>query len=95
MSVDNPNDEPLNYHAICRFTFSNPFKLNGILLDQSIFVLRVAAWIVFFKFCKQSMEPCSVASDLRLHHLPMSHKKDTKFIWIYLEFRKIPLLFTK
>ena len=26
--------------------------------------------------------PQSVASDLGLHYLPMSHKKDTKHIWV-------------
>ena len=26
----------------------------------------------------------SVASDLGLHCLPMSHKKDARFIWVYI-----------
>ena len=30
--------------------------------------------------------PYTVASDLSLHCLPVSHKKDTRFIWVKLYF---------
>ena len=39
------------------------------------------------KLCKQTVETLtrqlhSVASDLSLHYLPMSHKKDASHIWV-------------
>ena len=75
----------------------NPFKPNGIShcyhLDQSISVLRDAG--CYFSvcsnfhrtFCKQTVETlirCRflAASDLVLHCLPMSHKKEARFIWV-------------
>ena len=39
-------------------------------------------------FCEQTVErdpdqkPCSAVSDLGLSYLPMSHKKDTRLIWV-------------
>ena len=49
--------------------------------------------MVFFIFIQVSIEnyansgdsdqtPHSVASDLGLHYVPMSHKKDAKHIWV-------------
>ena len=29
--------------------------------------------------------PHSVASDLSLHYLPMSHKKDARYIWVKMQ----------
>ena len=76
----------------------NPFMLNGISrryqLEQSISVLRDVRWYFFHfysnfnrKLCKQTVETPhqtlrSVASDLGLYYLPMSHKKDTRHIWV-------------
>ena len=61
-------------------------------MDQSIFVFRFVG--VVFKFllkfnrtsCKQSREPDqtlqSVASDLGLYYLSMSHKKNDRLLWV-------------
>ena len=39
--------------------------------------------MVFFIFIQVLIEePHSVASDLGLHYLPKSHKKDTRHIWV-------------
>ena len=40
--------------------------------------------------------PCFAASDLVLHCLPMSHKKDTRFIWVNGQgpFLDLPILRT-
>ena len=67
-------------------TALNPFMPNGISyhyqLEQSIFVLRGVRW--YFSFLFKIMQansgdpdqtPHSVASDLGLPYLPMSHKK--------------------
>ena len=43
------------------------------------------------KLCKQTVSgdpdqtPHSVASDLGLHYLPMSHKKDARHIWVKMQ----------
>ena len=34
------------------------------------------------KFCKHDLTPRSAASDLYLHGLSMSHKKDARLIWV-------------
>ena len=61
-------------------------------MDQSIFLFRFVG--VVFKFllkfnrtsCKQSREPDqtlqSVASDLGLYYLSMSHKKNDRLLWV-------------
>ena len=76
--------------CICMF---NPFKLNGIFhsyqLDKSIY------WEVFFSiFIRISIDysksrrgypdptPCSAASDLGLHCLPMSIKQEAWRKWV-------------
>ena len=63
-------------------------------LDQSISNLRVVGWYYHShsnsnrRFCKQTVEgdpdqtPHSVASDLGLHCLPMSYKKDARLILV-------------
>ena len=56
------------------------------LLDQSISVLRVVGLYFSFLFIfnrtffKQTVE--DQTSDLGLQCLPMSHKKDVRFIWV-------------
>ena len=70
--------------------FSHPFQL-----DQSISILRVVGWYMYFssllKFYKKflfanSGEPDQTphfgASDLVLQCLQMSHKKDAMLIWV-------------
>ena len=70
--------------------FSHPYQL-----DEPILNFRVAGWYFsfLFKFQKKkkllranSREPDQTprfaASDLVLHCLPMSHKKDTGLIWV-------------
>ena len=65
----------------------NHFKPNEIShcyqWDQSISILRVAGW---YFYILNSGEPNQtrhgVASDLGLAYLPMSHKKDARFIWV-------------
>ena len=81
-------------------TIFNPFMLNGIShryqLEQSISVLRDVRWFFSFyssfnrKLCKQTVgdpdqTPHSVASDLGLHYLPMSNKKDAWHIWVKMQ----------
>ena len=78
-------------------TAFKPFIPNGIShsyqLEQSISVLRDVRWYFsfLFKFQKKIKQansgdpdqtPHSVASDLGLHCLPMSHKKDALHIWV-------------
>ena len=57
-------------------TAFNPFMPNGIShcfqSELSISVLRDVRW--YF-----------VASDLSLHYLPMSHKKDARHIWVKIQ----------
>ena len=53
-------------------------------LDASSSVLRVARLyfsLLLNNLLANSGEPDSVASDLALHCLPMSHKKNAIFIW--------------
>ena len=67
-------------------------KIGQYQLDKSILGLRVLRWCFSIysnlnrRFCKQTVEndqmPHSVASDLGLHYLLMSHKKDTRLIWV-------------
>ena len=68
--------------------FSHPFQM-----DESISNLRVVGWYFsfLFKFKKKFLQatsrepdqmPSIVASDLVLHCLPMSHKKDARLIWV-------------
>ena len=73
----------------------NPFKTNesshSSQLDQSIFVLRFTGWYIsFIQILIEHSEgnrgdpdqtPHFAASDLGLHRLPMSHKKDARLIW--------------
>ena len=72
----------------CMRTAFNPFMPNGIShryqLKQSISVLRDVRWYFsFFKLCKQTETLCwTVTSDLGLHYLPMSQKKDARHIWV-------------
>ena len=40
--------------------------------------------MVFFIFI-QVQTPHSVASDLGLHYLPMSHKKEARHIWVKMQ----------
>ena len=78
-------------------TAFNPFIPNGNFhryrLEQSISVLRDVRWYFsfLFKFLQKIMHansgdpdqtPHSVASDPGLHCLPMSHKKDARYIWV-------------
>ena len=73
----------------------NRFMPNGIShryqLEQSISVLRDVRWyfIIFIQILIENnarnsgdpdQTPRSVASDLGLHYLPMSHKKDARHI---------------
>ena len=61
-------------------------------LDESISNFRVVGGIFLFfiqtkrNFCKQTVENLIrrhiPASDLGLHFLPMSHKKDARIIWV-------------
>ena len=62
-------------------------------LDEFISNFRVLGWYfsVLFKFKKKLLfansgepdqTPRFVASDLVLHYLPMSHKKDARLIWV-------------
>ena len=78
-------------------TAFNPFIPNGISnryqLKLSISVLMNVRWYFsfLFKFSKKTIQansgdpdqtPHFVASDLGLHYLPMSHKKDAMHIWV-------------
>ena len=65
-------------------------------LEQPISVLRDVWWYFsfLFKFLYKIMQansgdpdqtPHSVASDLGLHCLPMSHKKDASHIWVKMQ----------
>ena len=70
--------------------FFNPFNLNGIChyyqVGQSILVLRAAGWYFFpnfnktFFIRKQWRDAASAVSDLGLHCLPMSHRKEARII---------------
>ena len=57
-------------------------------LDESISVLRVVGWYFSFlfnffkKYADPDQTPHSAASDLGLHCLPMSHKKDARLICV-------------
>ena len=62
-------------------------------LDQYISIIRVVGFFFPFlfkfnrTFCKKNggdpdQTQHSVVSDLGLHFLPMSHKKDTRLIWV-------------
>ena len=55
----------------------NPFPFHGLL--EGIFHFYSNFDITF---CKQTVAPRSVASDLDLHCLPMSHKKYSRLIWV-------------
>ena len=67
--------------------FSHPYQL-----DESISNFRVVGWYFsfLFKFKKilfansgeTDQTPRYAASDLVLHCLPMSHKKDARLIWV-------------
>ena len=76
--------------------YLSPFKPNGnshfYQLVQSISNFRVVGWYFsfLFKFQKNLLlansgepdqTPQFAASDLVLHCLPMSHKKDARIIW--------------
>ena len=74
-------------------TYHLPFKLNGISHSYQFSVLRVDGWNFYFNsnlnrtFCKQTVlkpdqMPHSVAADLGLHCLSMSHKMDARLIWV-------------
>ena len=43
--------------------------------------------IIEYSVSKQ-LRPCSVASDLGLHRLPMSHRKGARLIWVNLQITK-------
>ena len=78
----------------------NPFKPNGIphfyQLDQSISVIRVQWYIVFFIFFQVLIQHTiislnsgnpdqtwySAVSNLDLHCLSMSHKNDLRLLWV-------------
>ena len=81
------------------FVPCNPFKMNGIFhsyqLDQFISVLRIVENIFHLysnfdrTFWKQTVETligCRRMSDLGLHCLPFSHKKDARLIWVNMDF---------
>ena len=53
-------------------------------LDQSISIFRVLHFYSNFNrpFCEQTVEILIAVSDLCLHGLPMSHKKDPRLIWV-------------
>ena len=89
----------------CNLKF-NPFKPNRISqsyqLDQSISVLRVVGsyFSFVFKFWLKILEansgnpdqtPRSAASDLGLHCLPVSHKKDARLLWVIVPIECCPL----
>ena len=73
----------------------NPFKPNGISHYYQLHFK--ACWAVFFICIKFFIEHSvskqwrpdqtrrSEASDLDLHRLPLSHKKDTRLIWVNSE----------
>ena len=70
----------------------NPFMPYGFShlyqLDESISNLGLFGGIFHFysnfdrTFCKETVENLIAASDPVLHCLPMSHKKDTRLIWV-------------
>ena len=80
--------------------YFNPFKLNRIShyyqWDRYISVLRVVSRYFTFSF-KFSLNillansgdphqmPHSVPSDLGLHCLPMSHKKEARLLWVNMK----------
>ena len=41
-------------------------------------------------FCKQTLETQNMASDLGLHCLYMSHKKDARLIWVKMHCWSLP-----
>ena len=64
-------------------------------LEQSISVFREVRWYFIFiqilieKYASKQYDPDQtphfVASDLGLHYLPMSHKKDARRMWIKMQ----------
>ena len=66
--------KPNGISTIINWTSPFPFKglLGGIFHFYSNFKRTL---------CKQTVETRSAASDLGLHCLPMSHKKDVRLIW--------------
>ena len=65
----------------------NPF-IEPYQLDTSISNFRVVElyFSFYIQICKQTLKTlirlCSTASDLGLHCLHMSHKKDARYIWV-------------
>ena len=87
------------------FITSAQFKPNGVShrnqLHQSISILRVFEWYFYSNFngisCKQTGDydqtPHFAASDLGLHCLPLSHKKDATCSLIRVKsFHKLKVL---
>ena len=85
------------YCRIIGFNVFNPFKPNRISqsykLDRSISVLMDVGWYFSFAFKfkynillanseDSGQTPRYAASDLGLHCLPMSHKKDAINVWV-------------
>ena len=81
---------------LCLQEYLNANKPNGLshpyTLGESICHLRVSVY--FFHFCSMFLKflqakskdldqtPHNAASDLGLHCLPMSHKRDARLIWV-------------
>ena len=83
----------------------NPFVTNGLShpyqMDESTFIFRgsVGDFSFLFHFSMNIRSanriapdgtPRFAASHLRLFCLPMSHRKDTRLIWVNLTFMLVP-----
>ena len=74
----------MEFHTVTCINWNSPFLFKGMLGGIFHFYSNLNG-----TFCKQTVETLirrcvlrSVASDLGLHCLHMSHKKDARLIWV-------------
>ena len=85
----------MDYKILWSFVSSelNPLVTNGLShpyhLDKSIFIFRDIRSNFSFIFSMKFMYANRMASHLGLFCLPMSHKKDTRHIWVNIRTDRI------
>ena len=62
----------------------SPFPILGLLGGIFSFLLKFQKKLLFEDSGKSDQMPRSVASDLVLQCLPMSHKKGARLIWVHI-----------
>ena len=62
--------------------WTSPFPILGLLSSIFSFLFKILKILLFANSGEPDQTPHFVASDLVLHLLPMSHKKDARLIWI-------------